>query len=145
MAVVEGGELVDWAVMGLRQCPLGSCSERFRLRLRELLLRYQPGVVAVEDPSAARRASSSGLGAMVAQARRAADGAGLVFQPYTPETIRTLLCGSASATVDDVAGRVVGRFPHLAPYRGPATAWKEAYWEPMFTAVAVALVCAGTT
>jgi len=110
--------------------------------VRNLVAIYQPGVLALEAPLEIRLQGSPLLAPVVAVLKELAREEGLGFRSLELAAVRTRLCGSARATHAALTERVVQEYAHLARYRNCGNAWKEAYWRPMFSAVAVALACA---
>ena len=142
VAVLEGWELVFWGVCGFRQKGEDALFAAVRDRAKDLVALYQPNAVALEAPRPERVAASPLLAGVVASLECAAAEAGLVTKRLAPEEVRRRLCGSARATLRDVAERLVQRFDHLERYRNCGSSWKETYWQAMFSAVALASVCA---
>lgn len=140
VAVLRGGELAYWGVSGFRMTTKDDLVAAVATRVRNLVSVHRPSVLAIEAPLALRLASSPLLGAVVAQLEELAREAGLGFKAVKPTQLRECLCGSARATHAELTEHVVREYPHLGRYRNCGNAWKEAYWRPMFSAVAVALV-----
>lgn len=143
VAMLEGSELVHWGVCGFRQTEERALFAAVRSRVRDLLALYQPAVVVMETPSEARIAASPMLAGVVASLRCAAAEAGLSVKRLSPEGVAMRLCGSGRATHAEVVEQVVRQFEHLERFQAKRGSWKEAYWQAMFAAVALALACAG--
>ena len=109
-------------------------------RVIRLVERFQPTVVAIEDPSKVRLRMSPALSGIVARIRAVAEGAGLRFVAVRPEAVRKRVCGSEKATHAQMSGRIVERYPHLERYCRGASQMQKDYWRPMFSAVGVGVV-----
>lgn len=143
IAVLDGRDLVHWAVAGFRAYRGDELLCAVEARLQKLLAAHQPRVLAMEKPSAARISTSPALSMVMGRVCAVAVREGLGVRLCSPGRVRLLLCGQPGAAHDQVVGRVVAMYPHLARYQRSCRAWQEDYWRPMFTAVAVALA-AGT-
>ena len=141
VAVLEHDELVFWGVSGFRECDVKPLLDSVERRLGDLILRYQPEVIAIEQPSRARLKASPFLGVMTGQISMAVVEAGLRFLAHDALDVRKRMCGSAKATRAQMAEQIVERFPHLERYQEGASSWQESYWMPMFAAVGVGVVC----
>ena len=142
IAMLEEKDLVDWEVTGFRESDTGILLDKIETRLVSLIQRYQPTVLAIEQPSTARlKASSLFLGLITGRISIIAVEAGLRFLAYDALEIRKRLCGSASATRSQLAEQIVEHYPDLKCHLRCSSKWQENYWMPMFAAVAVGLVC----
>ena len=139
IAVLRGGELRFWGVAGFRQRDLDDLLNALERRLTRLITLYRPAVLAVENPTSKRLNASPWLGAVMARIRAVGVDSGLRISLCDPVSVRERLCGSAKATRQDLARRIVERYPHLARYRTCSGQWQELYWTPMFAAVGVGL------
>jgi Holliday junction resolvasome RuvABC endonuclease subunit len=142
LAVLEGDELVDWGILGFRERRPALLLDQVEKRLRGLLLRHQPEVVALEQPRKARLWASPLLKAVTARIQAVAEAVEMPLCSYDQVAVRRRLCGARRATRRHLADQVAARYPHLRQHREHGSRWQESYWMPMFAAVAVALVCA---
>jgi hypothetical protein len=137
VAVLEGDELVDWRVSCFRE-PVGDVLlDAVERRVRGLIHRFEPEVVAIEEPSHVRLQMSPALPGIVARIRAVATGAILRFVAISPEEVRKQMCGEEKATHAEMAGKLVEWFEHLERYRRDSGQLQEDYWRPMFSAVGV--------
>ncbi|PIR50176.1 hypothetical protein COU79_00875 [Candidatus Peregrinibacteria bacterium CG10_big_fil_rev_8_21_14_0_10_54_7] len=150
------GELVDWRVSCFREPAGEALLDAVERRVRGLIQRFEPTVVAIESPSGVRLQMSPALGGLVARIRSAARGAGLRFVAVSPAEVRKRVCGSETATRKEMAEKLAERFEGLGRYcegvgevRIPVgrregkresykvSSWQKEYWGPMFAAVGV--------
>ena len=142
VAVLEGDDLVFWGVSGFRNVSGNGLLGTLERRLLSLIDIYQPNVLAVEQPTQARLRASPMLEAVAARVSSVALAACLDYRTCAPRNVRLRLCGSRKTSRRAMAAHVVSLYPHLARYFHCGSAWQQSYWMPMFTAVAVGLVCA---
>ena len=144
VAVLEGNELLYWGVTGFREKDVRELLDGVRNRVQSLIQVYQPGMLAVERPHAARLKASPALEMIVERISAVAVADSLYFCLYDALTIRRHLCGQERATRRQMITQIVARYPHLSRYAAPGVSrWQESYWLPMFAAVGVGLVGEG--
>ena len=141
IAVLIGSELRFWGVTRFREKRLEDLLPAVERRLWRLIHLYRPTLLVVEKPTPGRLRASPWLSVLTAGISAVALEAGLRFHLCDPTGVRERLCGSLKATPQNLAGRVVAAYPHLARYQNGASRWQESYWLPMFAAVSVALAC----
>lgn len=140
VAVLDGAELLFWGVAGFRGLAGPAFLDTVERRLLDLIQTYEPQVLALEKPTPARLAASPMLGAIMSRISAVAVEQGLQVQSYSPDKVREQLCGSESATHNQLVERIVALYPHLARHRLKEGCMKEDYWRPMFAAVGVGIV-----
>lgn len=149
MAVLEADELVDWRVSCFREPSFAKATDgkpvcdalldAVERRVRGLIQRFEPTVMAIEEPSEVRLRMSPALAGVVARIRSVAQDAGLRFVAVSPLRVRKQVCGAEKATHAQMSERIVERYPHLGRYCRCSSQWQEDYWRPMFSAVGVCL------
>lgn len=146
VAVLEGDELLFWGVTGFREKEVRELLDGIKKRVQSLIQIYQPGMLAVERPHATRLKASPALEMIVERISAVAVDSSLYFCLYDALTIRRFLCGQERATRRQMIERIVTRYPHLARYAAPGVSrWQESYWQAMFAAVGVGMVCTNNT
>lgn len=137
VAVFERNELVFWGVSGFRERDQEALLDAVERRVVSLVQRYQPEVVAIEEPSKVRLRMSPMLGMIIGRVSTIAAEAGLRFLTLDALVVREKLCSSTKATRVQMAERIVERYPHLERYCRCSSRLQEDYWRPMFSAVGV--------
>lgn len=138
-AVLKGKRLVTSGVL-----PLRSVAKRNRLgRTREALLTwiraYRPRTLVLENVPRRPLDRIAGLPALGRQLRRVAAQRKLRLADYSARTVRRTVVGDGWAGKRQVAAAITSRFPELRVLLTHDRKWKEAYWQNMFDAVALAL------
>ena len=141
VAVLEGDDLLFWGVAGFRSVSEEGLRYAVRRKLESLILIYQPQVIASEKPSHIRLKASQMLGDVAAQVSIVALEMSLEHCIVDPKNVRLRLCGSRKTSRRAMAEYVISLYPHLGRYHRCMSRWQQSYWMPMFTAVAVGLVC----
>jgi len=114
---------------------------RVEHRLRSLIEIYEPHIIAVENPSNTRMNASPLLRDTVIRISITTLDTLRYYQLYGLPTIKQRLCGSEKATRQDMVERILVHYPHLVRYTKDVSKWQDAYWCPMFAAVAVGMIC----
>ncbi len=141
VAVFEGTELIFWGVTGFRGVAPHRVVAAVESRLRNWIELYEPTVIAIENPGTTRLNASPLLRDIVVRISAVTLDESLYYQLYGLPTIKERLCYSAKATRKDMIAHVVKLYPHLERYAKGGSAWRKAYWLPMFAAVSVGLIC----
>ena len=140
IAIVTAGDLQDWRVMGFPNLDVDELCRAVEKRMCALIQRYKPNMIAIEEPSPMRLASSPTLGPIVACIQRVARASCIRFCAFDTASINHV-CGDVRATRQHLVARVLERFPHLKRSISLDTKWQKTRWIPMFVAIAVALTC----
>ena len=141
LAVFEGMDLVFWGVAGLRNIEPEKILDAVEHRLRSLIAIYGPTVIALEKPSITREKTCPLLEDILVRISRTTLDAMLYYQLYSLPTVKEHLCHTRRATRQDMIQKVIASYPHLSRYTGKVSKWQEAYWMPMFAAVALGMTC----
>lgn len=141
VAVFRGETLRYWGIAGFRN----SIPEQVHLdvdkRIRSLISRYNPDILAMEKVNLIRLNASPVLKKVVAHIAATSLESSLHFCPYSLDIVKEHLCGTDRVTRRMVVDQVVKAYPHLKRYAIWKSRWQEDYWMPMFAAVAVGLAC----
>jgi len=125
IAMLEEKDLADWSVMGFRESDDTILLDRIEARLISLIQRYQPTIMAIEQPSDFRIKASPLLGVIAGRISTVAVSQGLRFLSYDALEIRKKLCGSASATRSQLAEQIVALYPDLKCRQHCSSQWQE--------------------
>lgn len=104
-------QLIDWGVRVCDRRKRGRCS----VSLEQLLRRYEPTAVIIEDESEARSLRRVSLASFVGGLADVLDFAQVPLFTYTRSQVRTAFGPAGAVTKDAIAGVLVGRFPELRP------------------------------
>jgi len=141
VAVFEQEDLIAWKVANFRQPHLPLLLVGMRKRLHSLIEFYEPDLMAMESISLKRRRISPYLDAITGIIHVVALEANLELRCFGQKEIRQVLCGSTRSTGRDLVTCIIASYPKVRPYADWTSRWQESYWMPMFTAIAVGLVC----
>jgi Holliday junction resolvasome RuvABC endonuclease subunit len=141
IAIFEGVELVFWGVTSFRNSTPDEILQMVEHRLRSLIEIYDPTVVVVEKPTNTRQKSSPLLQDIVVRISITTIESLLYYQLYSLATVKERLCNNKRATRQDMIKKIIAAYPHLSRYTSMVSKWQEAYWMPMFAAVAVGMIC----
>lgn len=136
-AVLEGANcLIDWGVVQVRDNKNHRCLDR----IGQLIDRYNPGVLVIEDTTRGSRRGPRvcqllhSIEALAARSGRKA-------KAVAPKQVRLFFSQFGAAAKHEMAERVAKRFPELTPYLPPPRKpWNsEAEMMAVFDAIAFAL------
>jgi len=143
VAVLDGRELIYYGVKDFREKrPTETLTGATRQVLFRLIEAYGPAVLAYEKSFYVQSRQSALLRAQEQEIQRVAKARGVKLVGYSPMSVRKALCHDGWARKRDVATVLTRRYPELARYLSEPRLWQRGYWENMFDAVAVAVVCA---
>lgn len=138
-AVLAGKQLLVAGVLPLRL----TAPTRRLVVLREHLVRwlrsYRPRTLVIEQVPMRPLDSLAGLPALGKMLRRVGRRRRLPVQSYSAKSVRQSLIGNGWAGKREVAEALSSRFPELKVHLTQNRKWKEAYWQNMYDAVALAL------
>ena len=148
IAVLERGDFLDYAVKTFRKHKIAKpLSLKKRLEqttsvLPRFIHRYEPQIMAVEVPSAQRQKPSAYLRAVIPHLHKFAKAQGLKYYEYSPAQIRKSLCGQSQATRNELTEKLCGKYKELRRFAQKRSVWQADYWNNLFCAASIALVCA---
>jgi Holliday junction resolvasome RuvABC endonuclease subunit len=143
VVVLEGTGLLYYGVCDFthRRRPADVLFRATRATITRFISRYEPTVLAYEQTFYIQAKQSALLHVQELEIERIGRAHGLRVRGCSPFTVRSRLCGDGRATKEDVADRLVERYPELARYRFRPGSARNDYWLNMFDALAVAVVC----
>ena len=140
-AVLEGQDtLVNWGVKTVQG--KGNKNVKSLVKLEELIVRYQPGALVLEDASATGSLRHSRIRRLGQQIIRVAAARNVNVILFSREQVMKILLPDGQGTKHDIAEIVAGQFPEQLGSKLPAkrtAAMREHYQMGIFDAVALAL------
>lgn len=138
-AILCGRTLIESGVFPLRLLPSARRLSAATKAVGDWISRFRPSIVVLEATHANRVVSLNRLERLARRVRRMAVLKGLTVVTYAPQTVRKGLVGHGWANKRQTAEAVAARLPALRIYLTQDRRWKEAYFQNMFDAVALAL------
>jgi hypothetical protein len=109
--VFEGPDrLIDWAVVEIRI----NKEERYLRRMIDLIARYQPDVLALEDPTGRGSRRCSRVQKLLGRVERIADEGAILTRRFSRSQVRRAFSDSGAKTKYEIAVVITNRFPELA-------------------------------
>ena len=142
-AVLSGKRLLTASVLPLRSVPRRRKLGTIRESLLGWIRAYRPRTLVLEHIP--EHPLDAGLPALGRLLRRMARERRLGLASYSARTVRGSVVGYGWAGKREVAEALSARFPELRVNLTHDRKWKEAYWQNMFDAVALALHHQGIT
>jgi Holliday junction resolvasome RuvABC endonuclease subunit len=138
-AVFSGKRLLAASVLALRRVPRHRRLRAIQESVRVWLRAYRPRTLVLETIPKRPLDRLAGLPALGRLLRRMATSQRLKVAMYSARTVRGNVVGDGWAGKREVAKALSARFPDLRVHLTQDRKWKEAYWQNMFDAVALAL------
>lgn len=138
-AVTLGKRLLAANVLSLRRVPKRRRLAAVREAMRVWMRAYRPHTLVLEHVPKRPLDTLAGLPALGRLLRRMASKRRLNVAMYSARTVRGNVVGNGWAGKREVAEVLSARFPDLRIHLSHDRKWKEAYWQNMFDAVALAL------
>lgn len=138
-AVASGKRLLTANVLSLRRVPKRRRLIAVREAMQVWMRAYHPRTLVLEHVPNRPLDALAGLPALGRLLRRMARARGLKVATYSARTVRGNVVGNGWAGKREVAQALSARFPDLRVHLTHDRKWKEAYWQNMFDAVALAL------
>lgn len=138
-AVTVGKRLLVANVLSLRRIPRRRRLAAVREAMRVWTRAYRPRTLVLEHMPKRPLDTLAGLPALGRLLRRMAAARRLKVAIYSARTVRSNVVGNGWAGKREVAEALSARFPDLRVHLTYDRKWKEAYWQNMFDAVALAL------
>jgi len=138
-AVIEGGtRLVDW---GGRRARYGKKNRHSVGRVAELIARYEPDALVIEDCAARESRRCPRVERLVAAIERLAASKGIALRKISRATVEGAFSEAGASTKHEIATAIAGRFPQLAVWLPPVRKrWmNETYRVGIFDAMALGL------
>ncbi len=138
-AVTLGRRLLVANVLSLRRIPRRRRLAAVREAMQVWLRAYRPHTLVLEHVPKRPLDALAGLPALGRLLHRVAASKRLTVATYSARTVRGNVVGNGWAGKREVAEALSTRFPDLRVHLTHDRKWKEAYWQNMFDAVALAL------
>lgn len=138
-AILRGRSLVESGVYPLRFLPSGRRLPTAVNVIGDWIGQFKPSILVLEATHPNRVISLDRLDLLARRVRRMAALKGLPVATYAPQTVRKGVVGHGWANKRQTAEAVAARLPALRVYLTQDRRWKEAYFQNMFDAVALAL------
>ncbi len=139
-AVLDGEEILWYGVKTFDDCrPLPSVRLDVRLYLAELIRKYEPDVLAVEELFYAQSQLSRNLRALVDEIKTWGKWKGLRVHCYLPTAVKAYFCRD-SRTQQSLAEAMIAIYPFLRRYFSYLP-WQQRYWHHVFDSIGLALMC----
>lgn len=138
-AVLNGRRLVTSGVLGLRRVGKEQRLATARRHVTAWMRTHRPSVVVVEKTYRHPVPWLDQLHQLSRTAKNVATRQHAAFTMYSPQSVRATVAGNGKAKKPEVAIAVAHRYPSLRVYLTQDRRWKEAFWQNMFDAIALAL------
>ena len=138
-AILRGRSLIESGVLPLRLLPSKQRLPAAVKAIGDWIGQFRPSIVVLEATHPNGVTSLDRVDRLARRVRRMAALKGLTVASYAPQTVRKSLVGHGWANKRQTAEAVAGRLPALRVYLTQDRRWKEAYFQNMFDAVALAL------
>lgn len=139
IAILEGKELVYYAVKSLRQFrPESALKDALAKYLNKLIADYSIKEIVLENGWVSQLGSKL-FDCCINTIKEIAKANKLPVSSYNPKTIRKIICGSGKVNKLTTARKIVSHYPELNIYLEQDKRWKELYWLNVFDAIAAGL------
>ena len=140
VAVLDGEELVWYGVKTFADGRLlPSVRSDVRLYLAELVQKFEPDMLVVEEPFYAQSQLSDNLKALTEEIKTWGKWKGLRVRSYLPTAVKAFFCRDKQ-TKQSLAEAMIAIYPFLRRYFSYLP-WRQRYWHHVFDAVGLALMC----
>ena len=147
IAFLEKGKLIYYGVKTIKdgtRLPHQRLREARRVVIR-LIQDFHPEVLAIEKTFFSNNRNIALLNVLAEEIKAIARRKGLKVFSLAPSTVKKLVCGNGRARKREVAKVVVAKYPELKVLVSQDRKWKEAYWQNVFDALALAIAVNKTT
>jgi len=140
IAVLVEAELVWYGVKTFPEArSLGKMRCQVHQYLAEIMVRYQPRVLVVEEPFYAQSLASANLRKLTEDLKTWGKWRGLAVRSYCPPAVKAFFCRDQQ-TKQSLAEAMIARYPFLRRYLTELP-WRRRYWFHVFDAVGLGLMC----
>jgi Holliday junction resolvasome RuvABC endonuclease subunit len=140
VALLEGENLMWYAV---KTFPDATTCHQMRTQVHEylsgIIRRYQPTILAVEEPFYAQSLLSGNLCKLTEDLKTWGKWKGLKVHSYYPPAVKAYFCRDQK-TKQSLAEAMIERYPHLVRSLSPLP-WRRRYWFHVFDAIGLGLMC----
>jgi Holliday junction resolvasome RuvABC endonuclease subunit len=107
--------------------------------LTTIFRKYQPTILAVEEPFYAQSLLSDDLKKLTQAIKTWGKWKGLIVRSYTPPAVKAFFCRDQK-TKQSLAEAMIAAYPFLTRYLTNLP-WRRRYWFHVFDAVGLGLMC----
>lgn len=140
VAVLDGEELVWY---GVKTFPDGrtlpSMRSDIRAYLADLLRKFEPRALVIEEPFYTQSLLSKSVRALTQEIKTWGKWKGLRVYAYLPTAVKAFFCRDGQ-TKQSLAEAMIAIYPFLRRYLSHL-AWRQRYWLHVFDAIALGLMC----
>ncbi len=141
VAVLEGEDVIWYGVKTFPgRKPFSDIRLQVQRYLTQILQKYQPSVLAIEEPFYAQSLLSGNLKKLTSNIKTWGGWKGLVVRSYTPPAVKAFFCRDQK-TKQSLAEAMIEQYPFLTRYLTNLP-WRRRYWFHVFDAVGLGLMCA---
>jgi RNase H-fold protein (predicted Holliday junction resolvase) len=136
IAIFEGDNLLWY---GVRTFPGHDVRSQIKQYLTSIFQKYQPTILAVEEPFYAQSLLSDNLKKLTREIKTWGKWKSLAVHSYSPPTVKAFFCRDQK-TKQSLAEAMIERYPFLGRYLTNLP-WRRRYWFHVFDAVGLGLMC----
>jgi Holliday junction resolvasome RuvABC endonuclease subunit len=136
IAILEGENLIWY---GVKTFPGKDIRSQLRPYLTAILQKYQPTILAVEEPFYAQSLLSNSLKRLTSDIKTWGKWKRLAVRSYTPPAVKAFFCRDQK-TKQSLAEAMIEKYPFLTRYLTNLP-WRRRYWFHVFDAVGLGLMC----
>lgn len=136
IAVLEGEEIIWY---GVKTFPGSDARTQMQQYLTSIFQKYQPRVLAVEEPFYAQSLLSDNLRKLTREIQTWGRWKGLLVRSYAPPAVKAFFCRD-QRTKQSLAEALIGKYPFLRRYLTDLP-WRRRYWFHVFDAIGLGLMC----
>jgi Holliday junction resolvasome RuvABC endonuclease subunit len=140
VALLEGENLMWYAV---KTFPEARTCHQMRTQVHEylsgIIQRYQPTILAIEEPFYAQSLLSDNLRKLTEDLKTWGKWKGLRVHSYYPAVVKAYFCRDQK-TKQSLAEAMIEHYPFLRRYL-TSLPWRRRYWFHVFDAIGLGLMC----
>jgi len=139
--IFSDSELIYWAVKTINSSKITAQSRKIRKILTNLIVTYQPDLVAQEKLFYVQCRKSEKLKQLHAEIKQLANANQLSYVEYSPFVVRSKICDKNKATKKEAFTTVCALYPELIVKAKQEKIGNDIYWDKMLNAAALGLYC----
>jgi Holliday junction resolvasome RuvABC endonuclease subunit len=140
VAVLQDEDLIWYGIKTFPGCNASETRLAAQQYLTEILRKYQPTMLVVEEPFYAQSLLSDHLKKLTQVIKTWGKWKGLIVRSYTPPAVKAFFCRDQQ-TKQSLAEAMIEKYPFLRRYLTNLP-WSKRYWFHVFDAVGLGLMCA---
>lgn len=109
--------------------------------IERTIVKFHPNILALKQLTSTQEKSAT-LYDVMSELRRIAQKHKITMREYASKKARRVLCRTRGATKRNAAQVLSLRYPELVRFLKANSQWERQYYERMFDAIAIGLVCA---